>query len=127
MEERKERSTKHTKKEELKVRDYMDMFTELMGLVGENYLMGFRLGLSLWEGNLKIISSQVEQSLAMQDKYTTVMKELFGRFPFPTEAFSFWAGESKSTTNPVEKMMALQKDYFNLLINTSDRFMKEAL
>jgi hypothetical protein len=38
----------------------MDIANELTGLVKENYLMGFQLGLSHWEENLKVINNQIE-------------------------------------------------------------------
>jgi hypothetical protein len=110
--------------EEIKVRDYTDIAREIAGLVKENYLMGFQLGLSLWEGNLKIMSSQIEQWVAVQEEYTTLIREL-GKSP--TEAFNFWSGNSKFVNNHVEKIIAFQKDYSSTAINTSDRLMKETL
>lgn len=37
--------------EELKVRDYMDIVSELTGLIRENYITNFQLTLSVYEEN----------------------------------------------------------------------------
>jgi len=110
--------------EEIKVRDYIDMAKELTGLVKENYFVGFQLGLSLWEANSKIINNQIEQWISAQESYATLMRELLERFP--TESVNFW-GTPKLVTKHGEKIIALQKDYSSVVMNTSDRFMKEAL
>lgn len=52
-------------------------------------------------------------------------RELFGRLP--NEAVSFWRGNPKFVNNYLEGIFALEKDYASVVMNTSDRFMKEAL
>lgn len=124
VEEIKEKPAKEIKKEELKVRDYTDIARELTGLVKENYLRGFQLGLSLWEGNLKIINNQIDQWATVQEGYTMLMRELTERFPI--EPVNFFGSNSKFANNQVERIIALQKDYFSVLMSTLDRFMKES-
>jgi hypothetical protein len=119
-EEIKEKPSK-IKKEESKAGDYIDIARELAGLARENYLMGFQLGLSFWERNLKIMNNQIEQWVSVQEEYTTHMRETFDK-----EAVNFWNGNLKFVNSPVEKMIAIQKDYSNVFINTSDTLMKGA-
>lgn len=111
--------------EVIKVRDYIDIATELTGLVRENYLMGFQFGLSLWEANLKVINKQIEQWMVVQESYAARIRELIGRLP--NEAVTFWGGNPKLVNNYLEGILSLEKDYASVVMNTSDRFMKEAL
>jgi hypothetical protein len=124
---RKELEVEETNEKPLKekvVRDYTDIARDLTEYVKENYLTDFEIGLFLWEENLKIISSQIEQWFTVQQQYTTLMREL-GKFP--TETVNFWIGNPKFINSQIGKIFALQKDYSTALMNTSDRFMKEAL
>jgi hypothetical protein len=75
----------------------MDITRGLTGLVKENYLMGFQLGLSLWKENLKVINNQIEQWVAVQESYATQIRELFARFP--AEAVNFWDGNPRFVNN----------------------------
>jgi hypothetical protein len=109
---------------EIKVRDYMDTARELTGFVRENYITGFELGLHLWEENLKIINSQIDRWISVQEEYTNLIKDIFDRLP--NKEVTFWNGDSKLASAHIEKMISSQKDYSNIVMNTSDRFMKEA-
>lgn len=119
----KESTVEVKNQEALRVRDYTEMAREFTGLVKENFLIGVQLGLSLLEGNLKMINAQSEQLLAAQKEYyTTLTTEIVERFS--TEAVNFWNDNSR---NHPERVISFQKDFSNVVINTSDRFMKEAL
>jgi len=109
---------------EKKGRDWTDIPRELTELVKENYLTGFQLGLSLWEGNLKILSNQIDLWMSAQEGYTKLMRELE---KFPPEMASFWSNSLKPVNGQTDKILALQKDYSDAVLNTSDRIMKEAL
>jgi hypothetical protein len=107
----------------LRVRDYTEMTREFTGIVKENYLNGVQLGVSLLEGNSKMINAQSEQLLAAQKAYyTTLTTEIVERFS--TEAVNFWNYNSR---NHLQRVISFRKVFSNVVMNTSDRFMKEAL
>ncbi|MGH7802596.1 MAG: hypothetical protein ACREOW_18555 [Thermodesulfobacteriota bacterium] len=82
-----EEKTVEWKYKELKVRDHTDIVRELTGIVRENCLMGFQLGLSFWEGNLKIISNQIEQWVTVEQEQITLIRDLFSKFPIEAANF----------------------------------------
>ncbi len=123
MQETRKESKVHEKKD-YKVQDYTEMARELMGLVKENYLLGFQFGLSLWEENLKIINNQIDQWVAVQEGYSTLMREFFEKIP--AGAVNFWSGNPKFASDYLEKIIAFQKDYASVVMSTSDRSVKEA-
>ncbi len=102
--------------EESKVQDFKDIVRELTGVVRENHIMGFQLRLSIWEENLRILSSLIEQWVSVQEGYTTLMKNLFRKLP--SEAVNFWGDNSKFvSTSIIEDMLTIQKDYSYGVIN----------
>jgi hypothetical protein len=123
MQETRKESKVHEKKD-YKVQDYTDMARGLTGLVKENYLLGFQFGLSLWEENLKTINNQIDKWAAIQESYATLMRELLEKIP--AGAVSSRSGNPKFASDYVEKLVALQRDYSRVVMNTSDRFVKEA-
>jgi hypothetical protein len=61
----------------------------------------------------------------LQEESTKLMREPFGRFP--TEAVNFWNSHSKLINSHAERIIAFHRDYSQVLINTSDKFMKETI
>jgi hypothetical protein len=119
-----ERHTKKVKKEELKVRDYVDTSRELTGLVKDNYLSGLQICLSLWEENLNTMNKQIDQWMSVQERYSTITRELFGKFP--TESAKLWSDNFKTISGHIDKVLTLQKDYPSVIIKTSHKFTKDA-
>lgn len=72
-----------------------------------------------------MINRQAEEWARIQEATAKLMGELFRGFP--TEAVNFWGGNSKFINSHVGKIVAFQKDYSQVVTNTSDKFMKEAL
>jgi hypothetical protein len=114
---------KAEKKDTLKVKDYPDVIKGITGLVKENYQNGFEFALSLWEENLKILNTQVDQWLNIHQDYTNTIKELYEKFPKDIPAF--WDG--KAVNNEINRFVALQKEYIGLVRNASEKFTKETL
>ncbi|HLE24515.1 MAG TPA: hypothetical protein VI935_02560 [Thermodesulfobacteriota bacterium] len=100
--------------------DCTNVVKENTGLVREKYLNGFKLPLSLWEENLKVLGTQVEQWHKFQEDYINAVIEFYEKFPS-------WNGDSKATNSHFEYFTAFQKNYVSLVIGASDRFMKQTL
>jgi predicted small secreted protein len=104
-------------KETLKVKDFAEMVKEITGLVKDSYLNGIEFAVSLWEENLKVLNSQVDQWLDVQQEYIKAGKEFYERFPKEVVVFS----DGKS----VDRFLAFQKDYIESIRRVSDKFIKE--
>ncbi len=107
-EEIEERVFEEKNNEELKVRDYTDIAKELTGVVKENSLTGFQICLSIWEGNLKLVTSHIEQWVEVQEGYANLMRDLFENCP--DEAFNVWGCNSKLVSTSIEKLISFQKE-----------------
>ncbi len=114
---------KAEKKEPIKVKDYSDVIKGITGLARENYENGFEFALSLWEENLKVLNTQVDQWLNIQQDYTKGVKEFYEKLP--KEVAAFWDGKAINTE--VNRLTTLQKEYIGLVRNASDKFTKETL
>jgi hypothetical protein len=75
------------------VEDLTEPVREITGLVKENYLNGVEFASSLWEENLKILNTQVDQWLNLQQDYIKAGGEYYEKFP--KELVPFWNGNSK--------------------------------
>ncbi len=124
VEEKEEKTTRQMKKEELKLEDYVDATKELTGLVKHNYLAGLQVCLSLWEANQKIVSSQVDQWMAMQEGCMALTRDLLEKFP--AEIVKFWNENFKTVGGHLDKILVLQKDYPGVLMETSHKFTRDA-
>ena len=109
----------------LGVRDYVDMTRELTGLVKESYITGLQFFFSIYEESLKVINTQSEEWRRLHEESTRLVRETFERFP--AEAVNFWNTHSRFIDSHAGKIIAFHKDYSQVLINTSDKFMKETI
>ena len=112
-------------KREEKVRDITDVVKEASGLVKENYLAGLELTISLWEENLKALSSQLDKWFVLQGDYINLMRDLSEKFP--TEVMKMWNGSLKPLNAQTDWFISLQKDYLGFVRSTSDKFTKDVL
>jgi GTP-sensing pleiotropic transcriptional regulator CodY len=108
------------KKQAPKVEDYTNVVKETTGLVRKNYLNSIKLPLSLWEENLKVVSTQFEQWHKFQEDYINAVIEFYERFPS-------WNVNSKVTNGHFEHLVAFQKNYVSLVIDASNRLTKGTL
>jgi hypothetical protein len=69
------------------------------------------------------MGNQIEKWVTVQEEYASLVKGLFDKLT--NQVVSFSGSNSKFVIAPVERMLSLQGGYFSVLINTSDRFMKE--
>jgi hypothetical protein len=93
---------------------------ETTGFVRENYIKSFKLPISLWEDNLKLLNTQIEQWLNFQQGYINAVTEFYDKFPG-------WNGNSKNTDSYFKYPLGLQKNYIDSVRSTLDRFTKENL
>ena len=67
------------KRQELKIADITDAFKEISGLIKENYrLLGLELTSSLYEENLKVLSSQLDKRFVLQGDYMNLNERPLG-------------------------------------------------
>lgn len=100
---------------------YADTIRGLTELLRENYLSCFQLSLSLWEGNLKAVSSHIDQWLNLQHSYINSAKELYGKLPTSLN------GDSKPMDDQVDRFVTFQRGYVNLSRSVSDKLVKGSL
>ncbi|MGE5443088.1 MAG: hypothetical protein ACM3SR_00600 [Ignavibacteriales bacterium] len=112
-------------KETLKVKDFAETVKGITGLVKENYLNGMKLALSFWEEGLKVLDTQVDQLLNLQQFYIKTGKELYEKFP--KEVKTFWNGNLQAINDEIDLLTAFQKDCVSSVRSVSDKFRKETL
>lgn len=106
-------------KEAFKVKDFTDTVKGITGLVKENYLNGVDLYFSLWAENMKVLDSQLDQWLNVQQEYIKAGKEAYEKLPKEFVAYS--------KADSAERFLALQKDYVATVKKVSDKFTKDTL
>jgi len=119
-EERKERERK-----ERKIMEPLTLFKEFSGLFKENFLLSLELTKSLWDENLNLMNSQLNQWLFLPQNYTKVMTEAIERFP--KEPLSLWVAQSKMMNDQTERFFVLQREYFDSVRKGSDKVTREAI
>jgi hypothetical protein len=100
-----------------KVKDFTEAVKAITGLVKENYLNGVEFSLSIWEENLKVFNTQVDQLFNFQKEISRSGKELYDKFPKEVATFS--------KGNSIDQFVILQKDYVESVRKVSDKFTKE--
>jgi hypothetical protein len=106
-------------------RDITDVVKETNGLFKENYLAGLELTTSLWEENLKVLSSQLDRWFALQRDYTNLVRDLSEKPP--TEVTKVWGVGLKPLASQVEWFISLQKNYLASVKDISDKFTKDVI
>ncbi len=102
------------------VKDYAKVVDETTGSVRESYMESFKLPISLWENNLKLLNTQLEKWLNFQQDYINSVTEFYDKFPG-------WNGNSKNTDGYFKYPLALQKSYIDSVRATLDSFTKQNL
>jgi DNA repair ATPase RecN len=109
------------RKEVQHVRDVTETLKEITSIVKENYLNSVELWVSLWEENLKVINSQLENWLNMQQSYLNSLKEAYNKVQKDISTLT----DPKVVFEEIERLLALQKDYIDSLRRISNRYTKE--
>ncbi|MER3447669.1 MAG: hypothetical protein C4291_12915 [Candidatus Dadabacteria bacterium] len=107
------------------VEGFTETIKELTGLVRESYLNGVEFALSLWEENLKVLNTQIDQWLNLQRDYIKAKREYYERIP--KELVPFWNGNSKAINDEINRLVAFQKNHIESVRSISDRLTKETL
>lgn len=93
------------------VEEYIDIAKDLTKQLSDSYLTSFKLGLSLWENNLKMINQYIRQFVSMQKNMYTPLIDIA----------NVRSGGSPFNNNLIEKMFSIQRDYIEHIGNTSER------
>jgi hypothetical protein len=113
-------------KEELTVREVTDFTREAIGLVKESYLMGLELSVFLWNENLKLLNSQIDNWFVLQQDYANFMKDFSQNFL--GERIKMWNGGLKNPLGvQTDWYVSIQNNYLELLKNLSNKFAKNAV
>ncbi|MBI2486566.1 MAG: hypothetical protein HYW01_06340 [Deltaproteobacteria bacterium] len=113
------------KREELKIRDITDAMKGVSVLVKENFLVGFDLTISLWEENLKVLSSQLDKWLSLQRDYINLMRDFSEKLP--NEGMKMWSEGLKPLHAQTDWFTSLQRDYIRSTQNSSNKLTKDLL
>jgi hypothetical protein len=91
--------------------DSADIAKELTRQISESYLTSFKLGLSLWENNLKMMTEYFGQWLSVQrDVYSSLLQIVNVR-----------NAEPFFNKDLIEKTFSVQRDYIDQIRNLSER------
>ena len=97
------------------VRDYtedsVDIAKELTKQVRDSYLTGYKLGLSLWENNLKMINEYVGQWVSLQQELYTSLIDMVN----PKSDDVYFGNHL------IERTFSLQREYIDEVRNLSER------
>ncbi|MGH7808553.1 MAG: hypothetical protein ACRENT_10730 [Thermodesulfobacteriota bacterium] len=112
------------KREALKVGDSTDAIKAATGSVKENYLVGFELTISLWEENLKLLSSQLDKWLNLQRDYINHIRNISEKF---LNEGMRWSEDLKPLHAQTDWFTSLQRNYIRSTQNSSDKLAKDLL
>ncbi len=97
------------------VRDYtedsVDIAKELTSQVRDSYLTSYKLGLSLWENNIKMVNDYVGQWISLQQElYTSFVDTVIPR-----------SGNAYFGRDLIERAFSIQRDYIDEVRGLSER------
>ena len=103
--------------------DFIDFFKSLNELARENYDLGIKTAMALWDESLKFANAQLDHFFNIQREYTDRVKANVQRFP--NEAAIFW--NNSYLNGNYDRITSAQRDYVNIVRQISEKFTKEAL
>ncbi len=106
-------------KKEAKVKHTKEVFSDLSGIVRDNYLISLDTAHSVLEENKRFVDAQFEQLNKIQREYTTQMKNFFGRLPKEYSDYGF--------AERLDRMIEFQNNYLSIIKKASDNYTKEIL
>lgn len=110
-------------KREVKADDFIDYFKGFSDLAKENYNVGLKATLSLWEENQKFANAQLDHFFSIQKEYADQLKA--GLQKLPNEVSALW-GNNYLNGN-LDRVTSAQRDYVDSVRKFSDKFTKDAL
>ncbi len=91
--------------------DSLDISRELTRQVRDSYLTSLKLGLSLWENNLKMVNDVIGQWLSVRQELYTSLADIF----IPRN------GDSDFGRSLIEKTFSVHREYIDKLRDLSER------
>ncbi|HEX3036393.1 MAG TPA: hypothetical protein VHT73_14950 [Thermodesulfobacteriota bacterium] len=110
-------------RKEANATDFVDFFKSLNELMKENYDLGVKTSMALWEESQKFANAQLDHFFNIQREYTNQMKANLQRLP--NEVSIFW--NNNYLNGNYERITGAQRDYINSVRKVSEKFTKEAL
>lgn len=110
-------------RKEANTTDFVDFFKLLNELTKENYDLGVKTSMALWEESQKFANAQLDHFFNIQREYTNQMKANLQRLP--NEVSIFW--NNNYLNGNYERITGAQRDYINSVRKVSEKFTKEAL
>lgn len=110
-------------RKEANATDFVDFFKLLNELTKENYDLGVKTSMALWEESQKFANAQLDHFFNIQREYTNQMKANLQRLP--NEVSIFW--NNNYLNGNYERITGAQRDYINSVRKVSEKFTKEAL
>ncbi|HEX3034381.1 MAG TPA: hypothetical protein VHT73_04500 [Thermodesulfobacteriota bacterium] len=96
--------------------DSLEISRELTRQVRDSYLTSFKLGLSLWENNLKMFNDVIGQWMSVRHELYTSLTDMF----IPNN------GDSDFGRSLIEKTFSVHREYIDKLRDLSEREAQQA-
>jgi hypothetical protein len=96
--------------------DSIEISRELTRQVRDSYLTSLKLGLSLWENNLKMVNDVIGQWLSIRHELYTSLTDMFT----PSN------GDPDLGRSLIERTFSIQRQYIDRLRDLSEREVQEA-
>lgn len=117
-----------TKKATSKVKEFAEPVKEFSGLVKENYLNGLEFTLSLFEQNLKALSTQADHMFDLEKEFVTNVSGFYKDFPkdLPFVKDLPYDGSVKKISEQLDRYITYRKEQLQTAKNMSEKFAKDA-
>ncbi len=117
-----------TKKAASKVKDFTEPAKEFSGLVKENYLNGLDFTFSLFEQNMKVLNTQVDQYFDLEKEFISNVSEFYKDFPkdLPFAKDLPYGGGVKKVTEQLDRYIAYRKEQVESARSMTEKFTKDA-
>lgn len=117
-----------TKKAASKVKEFAEPVKEFSGLVKENYLNGLEFTLSLFEQNLKALSTQADHMFDLEKEFVTNVSGFYKDFPkdLPFVKDLPYDGSVKKISEQLDRYITYRKEQLQTAKNMSEKFAKDA-
>lgn len=116
------------KKAASKVKEFAEPVKEFSGLVKENYLNGLEFTFSLFEQNLKTLTTQADHMFDLEKEFVTNVSGFYKEFPkdLPLVKELPYDGSVKKISEQLDRYITYRKEQLQTAKNMSEKFAKDA-
>ena len=117
-----------SKKSASKVKEFSEPVKEFSGLVKENYLNSLDFTLSLFEQNLKALSTQAEHMFGLEKEFISNVSGFYKDFPkeLPFVKDLPYDGKVKKVSEQLDRYLIYRKEQIETVKSMTEKFTKDA-